>query len=149
VRSAVLFALLFTGCLDTAKCKQPSAWKPCTGENAQPGASGTPPGIVSLTMPTCAYVESPTVTGTIHVVDPDADTTLVKASFYIGPRIDEVDVPIPVADAVSADWTDSISVTVVSSGGTLSEGSRDVRLKVTDHAGNQSVPYCNSMALIK
>jgi hypothetical protein len=149
VRSAVIAALLVAGCLDTTKCKLPSAWKPCAGENAQPGASGTPPGIASLTLPTCAYVETPTVTGTIHVVDPDADTTLVKASFYIGMRVDEVEVPVPAADAASADWTDTIDVTVMNSGGTLTEGSRDVRLKITDRAGNQSVPYCNTLSLIK
>lgn len=150
VRILAIAALVAAGCIDTAKCKQPSEWKPCAGESAQPGASGTPPRIVSLSMPTCAYVESPTVSGSIHVVDPDADTTTLKASFYVGPRVDEVDVPVPAADAALADWTDSIFVTVTSSGsGTVSEGTRDVRLKITDRAGGQSLPYCNTLTLVK
>jgi hypothetical protein len=149
VRVFVIAALLLGGCIDTTKCKQPSAWKPCAGESAQPGASGTPPGIVSLSMPTCAYVENPTVAGTMRVVDPDADTTTLKASFYVGPRVDEVDVPIPGADAALGDWTDTIYITVSSGGGgTVGEGTRDVRIKIVDHAGNQSVPYCNSLSLI-
>ena len=141
--------MLLAGCLDTNKCKMPSNWSPCAGETVEPGASGTPPGIASLTLPTCAFVENPSVSGPIHVVDPDADTTTLKASFYIGARVDETDVPIPGTDAASADWTDTISITVSdASGGTLMPGSRDVRIKITDRAGNQSIPYCGTLALI-
>lgn len=150
MRLLSLAALLLAGCLDTTKCKMPSSWTPCAGQTAQPGASGTPPAITSLSLPTCAYVENPMVAGPIHVVDPDADTMTLKASFYIGQRVNEVDVPVPFNDAASADWIDTVAIKVVESGGggKLSEGTREVRLKITDKAGNQSVPYCGSLSLI-
>jgi hypothetical protein len=150
VRPFALAALCLAGCIDTQKCHQPSDWKPCAGETAQPGASGTPPTVLALSLPTCAFVESPMVLGTLHASDPDADAQVLKASFYVGPRVDESEVQLPASDASAADWTDQIAVTVVrKGGGAPSEGTSDVRIKLTDRAGGQSAPFCGTLTLLK
>jgi hypothetical protein len=153
VRPFALAALLCAaGCVDTNKCHMATAWLPCAGETAQPGASGTPPTIVELALPTCGFVDSPTVTGTIHVSDPDADSQLVKITFFAGKRVNEIELPIAAANAAMTDWSDALSVAVGAEsggGGMSTEGTFDVRIKVTDRAGNQSQPYCGSIALLR
>jgi len=50
----LVLVALAAGCVDTSKCHAPVDWKPCAGESAEPGSSGSPPSIVQLTLPTCA-----------------------------------------------------------------------------------------------
>src|SRR3954463_16246123 len=77
------------GCVDTTKCHMAVEWKACPGEAAQAGASGTPPTIVELSLPTCVSINAPTVTGTLRATDPDGDAQVIKATLYIGMRNSE------------------------------------------------------------
>src|SRR4051812_174849 len=86
---AASFVALAAGCVDTARCHMPTDWKPCAGESAQPGASGTPPAIVELSLPTCANLASPLIMGTLRVSDPDGDAQVLKATFFTGMRNNE------------------------------------------------------------
>jgi hypothetical protein len=146
--SAVLVAA--AGCVDQSKCHTPSDWKPCEGQTAQPGASGLPPMIVQLSLPTCAYLDSPTVTGTLRVDDPDADQQVLKATFYTGMRNNEDELQLDDAERSGNEWSGSFSVVLQGAGGAmLMEGSDDVIMKVTDRAGGQSAPFCNSIAIVR
>jgi hypothetical protein len=149
VRVLLLAALILAGCIDTKKCHDPTAWKVCAGESAQPGGGGTPPAILELTLPTCTFAEEPTVVGTMHATDPDGDVQVIKATFAVGPRINESEVFLPDAGRAGTEWSGAVGIAVMTSGGTVSEGTRDVRVKVTDAAGAQSVPYCNTLTVVK
>ena len=141
--------LLVAGCVDS-KCHVPSDWKPCAGATAEPGASGSPPSIVELSLPTCANLSSPTVMGTLHVTDPDGDAQVLKATFYAGMRINEDELELDDAGRSGNDWSGSFSVVLRGpSGGMLMEGSDDVHMKVTDRAGAQSVPFCNTLSIVR
>ncbi len=139
------------GCVDTTHCHMATDWKPCAGEVAQPGASGTPPGIVELSLPTCAYLDDPTLSGTLHVTDPDGDAQTVKAAFYAGMRLDEVDVTLPDSGRSGTEWTGTVVLSTVANGGTapMMQETDDVIIKVTDRAGGQSVPFCGSFSLVQ
>jgi hypothetical protein len=151
VRAAcIVIVVLGCGCVDTSKCHAPSDWKPCAGESAQPGASGTPPSIIELSLPTCAYVDSPTVMGTLRVTDPDGDAQVLKATFYTGMRNNEDELELDDAERSGNEWSGPFAVVLQgAAGGMLMEGSDDVRMKVTDRAGGQSVPFCNAIALVR
>jgi hypothetical protein len=136
-------------CVDTNKCHMPSDWKPCSGEMAQPGAGGTPPTIVSLSMPTCAYVDTPSASGALHVSDPEGDAQVVKATFYAGARVNESEVQLPDAGRSGNDWTGMLTLTVPGTMQVQMPRSLDVRIKVTDRAGNQSAPVCNTFSLVQ
>jgi hypothetical protein len=138
------------GCVDTKACHNAIVWKPCAGEAAEAGASGTPPSITDLELPTCAYLDSPTVSGTLEVTDPDGDAQVAKATFAQGVRTNESEAELDDAERSGNDWSGPFAVVVVgSSGGMLMEGTYDARVKVTDRAGGQSVPFCNSIALVR
>ena len=146
--SAVLFAA--AGCVDQSKCHMPSDWKPCAGQTAQQGASGSPPQILQLTLPTCAYLDSPLVTGTLRVTDPDADQQVLKATFFSGMRNNEAEEPLVDANRSGAEWSGDFGVVLQGpNGGMLAEGSVDVIMKVSDRAGAQSAPFCNSIAVVR
>lgn len=145
-----LAAFAVAGCVDANKCKMPVDWKPCPGQPAQAGASGSPPSIVELSLPTCATLDAPTVTGSLHVTDPDGDAQVLKATFYTGMRNNEAEVQLDDASRTGNDWSGSFGLALAgANGGMLMEGSDDVVMKVTDRAGAQSVPFCNSIALIR
>ena len=147
----VLFAALVgtAGCIDTKACHNATAWKPCAGEIAQPGGGGAPPSIVELSLPTCAYAEDPKALGTMRVTDPDGDAQVMKATFAIGARVNEDEAYLADAGRSGNDWSGPVGVGVASMGGAATEGTRDVRIKVTDRAGGQSVPYCNTLTVVK
>lgn len=152
VRQAALIAAAVAalGCVDTRTCHVPSAWKPCAGQSAQPGSSGTPPSIVELSVATCAYQSSPLVMGTLHANDPDGDVQLLKATSFQGVRTKESELPLDDVNRSGNDWSGSFTLDIVSvSSGMLMEGSNDVVMKVTDRAGAQSVPYCNTIAIVR
>jgi len=145
-----LAAVAWAGCVDTKQCHMAIDWKPCPGQAAQPGASGSPPMIVELSLPTCAFVDAPTVKGTLHVSDPDGDAQVLKATLYVGMRNSEDEIELDDAGRTGNDWNGTIAVGLAAAGGTMvMEGSNDVVVKVTDRAGAQSVPYCNTIALVK
>jgi hypothetical protein len=143
-------ALAAAGCVDTKQCHMAVDWKPCPGATAQAGASGTPPSIVELSLPTCAFVDAPMVTGTLRVTDPDGDAQVAKATLYSGMRASEDELQLDDAGRNGNDWSGGLVVTLQSAGGGMvMESSDDVVIKVTDRAGAQSVPYCNSIALVR
>lgn len=145
--AAVLAA---AGCVDTKTCHLPSAWKPCAGQVAQPGASGTPPSIVDLSAPTCASVDAPMVMGTLQATDPDGDAQVLKAtSSQGGVRTMESELELDDASRSGNDWSGNFTLVLSMSSGMLMESSIDVVMKVTDRAGAQSVPYCNTIALVR
>ena len=74
---ALAAALLAGGCV-SSKCHTPTVWKPCGGDSAEPGDTGTPPSIVALSAPTCVDLDSPTTSATLHVTDPDGDAQTIK-----------------------------------------------------------------------
>jgi hypothetical protein len=116
---------------------------------AEPGASGTPPSIVELTVATCAYKDNPTVAGTLHATDPDGDAQVLKATSFEGVRTNEAELLLDDASRNGNDWSGSfVMQTVPTSGGMLTEGTDDVVMKVTDRAGAQSVPYCNTITIV-
>src|SRR5512146_2238048 len=134
-------ALVAAGCVDTTQCPLAVDWNPCPGEPAQAGASGTPPSIVQLSLPTCAFLDAPTVTGTLRVTDPDGDAQIVKATLYSGMRVNEDELQLDDAGRSGNDWSGGLVVALQSGGGGMvMEGSDDVVVKVTDRAGAQSVP---------
>ncbi len=145
---ALAVALAGAGCVD-GKCHAPTAWKPC-GDPAEPGASGTPPTIVSLEVPTCAYLDSPSVTASLQVTDPDGDAQTVKVTFFNGGvRASETELELDDAERNGNDWSGSFGLLVMGSGGGMPMlGSDDVRVKVTDRAGGQSAPFCSSVAIV-
>ena len=148
--ASAVAALAAAGCVDQSKCHMPSDWKPCEGQTAQAGASGSPPMIVQLSLPTCAYLDSPVVTGTLRADDPDADQQVLKATLYTGQRNSEAEVQLDAADLSGNEWSGTVAVAVQGSmGGMLMEGSSDVIMKVTDRAGGQSAPFCNSIAIVR
>jgi hypothetical protein len=143
-------ALAAAGCVDTKQCHMAVDWKPGPGATAQAGASGTPPSIVELALPTCAFVDAPMVTGTLRVTDPDGDAQVAKATLYSGMRASEDELQLDDAGRNGNDWSGGLVVTLQSAGGGMvMESSDDVVIKVTDRAGAQSVPYCNSIALVR
>lgn len=128
----------------------PVEWKPCPGESAEPGASGSPPMIVELSLPTCAYLDSPTVKGTLRASDQDGDVQILKATFYAGMHINESELQLDDAGRSGNDWAGTFSVVVAgSTGGMVMEGSDDVRMKVTDRGGAQSAPFCNTISIVR
>ena len=139
------------GCVDTTRCHTAVDWKPCAGETAEPGASGTPPQIVELSLPTCASVDAPTVSGTLHVTDADGDAQVLKVALTSGGmRSDETELELDDAGRSGNDWSGSFSLMVTGSmGGMVMQGSDDVRVKVTDRAGGQSLPLCNTIAIVQ
>ena len=138
-------ALLVSGCVDATACHMATDWKPCAGVAAQPGAGGTPPSIVQLTLPTCAFLDSPTVAGMLHVTDPDSDAQVVDATFSAGPRINVSEVQLPDAGRAGTEWTGTLGLKSTA----MSEGTYDVRIKITDLAGNQSQPYCGTLTMLR
>jgi hypothetical protein len=147
---AASFVALAAGCVDTAKCHMPTDWKPCAGETAQPGASGTPPTIVELSLPTCAALASPLIMGTLRVSDPDGDAQVLKATFFTGMRNNEDELQLDDSGRNGNEWSGNFSVVLQGpGGGMLMEGSDDVVMKVTDRAGAQSVPMCSSVAIVR
>ncbi|MDB4970408.1 MAG: hypothetical protein JWN44_6097 [Myxococcales bacterium] len=152
LRVALLPTLMMAGglgCIDTKTCHNPTAWKLCPGESAQPGGGGAPPSIVELALPTCTYAEDATVLGTMRVTDPDGDAAVVKATFFIGARVNESEIALPDSGRAGNEWSGPLGVQIMSNGGAASEGTRDVKLKVTDRAGAQSAPYCNTLTVVK
>jgi hypothetical protein len=148
--AASFVALAAAGCVDTTKCHTATEWKPCAGEAAQAGASGTPPSIVELSLPTCVSINAPTVTGTVRVTDPDGDAQVLKATLYIGQRNTEDEQQLADSLRSGNDWSGTIAVVLQGAGGgMLAEGSNDVVMKVTDRAGGQSVPFCNTIAAVR
>jgi hypothetical protein len=145
---ALAVALAGAGCVD-GKCHNATAWKPC-GDPAEPGASGTPPSIVSLAAPSCAYLDSPSLTVSLHVTDPDADAQTIKISFFNGGvRAGESELELDDAERDGNDWSGSFGLGIAGAGGGMPMlGSDDVRVKVTDRAGGQSAPFCNSIAIV-
>jgi hypothetical protein len=125
----------------------PSEWKPCAGETAEPGASGTPPAITMLAVATCAPLAAPVVYGTMQVTDPDGDAQLMKVGIYAGSRVDGTDVVLSPAGHSGTGWSGDVDFTV-SNMSVMTQASYDVRVKVTDVAGNQSVPMCNTITLL-
>jgi hypothetical protein len=89
--------------------------------------------------------------GSLHVSDPDGDAQLIRAAIYTGgTRGNEVDIELDDAGRSGSEWTGQVTLTISSgSGGMLMEGTSDVRVKVTDRAGAQSAPFCNSIALVR
>jgi len=138
------------GCVDTSsRCHTPATWKPCPGAAAEPGAGGTPPTIVLLSLPTCAYLETPSAAGMLHVTDPEADAQVVKASFYAGGRVNEAELQLDDAHRSAADWSGGLSIGAPDAMANGGERTFDVRIKVADRAGNQSAPMCNTFSLIR
>ena len=88
-----------------------SATRPSTGNRApatvaEPGSSGSPPTIVELSTPSCAYLDSPTVMGSLHVSDPDGDAQLIRAVAVHGrPARNEVDIALDDAGRNGNEWT--------------------------------------------
>jgi hypothetical protein len=147
---AALVALVAAGCVDTShRCHSPVAWKRCAGASAQAGASGTPPVIASLTLPTCAFLETPSATGTLAVDDPDGDAQTVKASFYLGARVNESEFQLDDPGRSGGGWNGSVVLSVPGVMQAMGELTYDVRVKVTDRAGNQSAPVCNTFSLLR
>lgn len=146
-RALLVAAALLAGCVDTTRCHMPSDWKPCAGESAQPGAGGTPPAIVQLSAPTCAYVTDPAVQGKLHVTDPESDAVVAHVTFSAGARVDETDIDLPDAGRMGTEWSGDIVLRSMAA--TTMESSLDVRVKVTDLAGNQSVPFCNTLSFVR
>ena len=146
-RALLVAALALAGCVDATRCHLPSDWKPCAGSSAELGASGTPPAIVALSVPTCAYVDDPEVQGTLHVTDPESDATVVHVTFSQGPRVDESDIDLPDAGRMGTEWSGDLQLRAMNA--TAMEGTLDVRVKVADLQGNQSVPFCNSLTFLK
>jgi hypothetical protein len=134
---------IVAGCVDTAKCHAPVAWQPCADGTAEPGASGTPPTISSLMLPTCAFVDSPAVSGSITVSDPDGDAALIKSSLYQGVRLLETEAMLPAMpmNNYAGMLTIAFSMAKV--------GAYDVRIKATDRAGGQSAPLCNTITILQ
>lgn len=147
----IALVAVVAGCVDQKTCHQPAAWKPCPNTRAEPGASGTPPAIVELSLPTCVYVDTPVAMGSLHVSDPDGDATVVKATFFQGVRNNESELPLDAAHRSGTEWSGSFAVTLVGGGasGMLTESTDDVMVKVVDAAGAQSVPYCNTIAALR
>lgn len=147
---AAAAALGCAGCVDTKGCHMAHDWKPCANTHAEPGAGGTPPAIVELSLPTCAFVDSPSMTGTLHVTDPDFDAQVVDVTFYVGARTSVSQLQLADAGRAGSEWTGTLTIEAVSqAGGAAMEGTSDVRVKVTDLAGNQSVPYCGTFTLLR
>jgi len=146
----VLVALAASGCVDTTRCHTPVDWKPCAGDVAEPGSSGSPPTIVQLTIPSCGYLDSPMVMGSLHISDPDGDAQMIRAAIYTsGLHGNEVDIDLDDAGRNGNEWMGTLTLSITgASGGMAMEGSSDVRVKVTDRAGGQSVSFCNSVALV-
>jgi hypothetical protein len=142
-----LAPLVLGACVDTNKCGLPQQWQPCAGESPEPGASGSPPGIQSLAMPTCAYVDNPIITGTLQVSDADGDAEVVHmTTSQGGMRLAEADTFLDsVGTRTGNDWTGPLVLTI--SGTT--PASFDIRVKVDDVAGNQSLPVCNTVSLVQ
>jgi hypothetical protein len=149
--ACIVLVALASGCVDTSKCHAPVAWKPCAGDVAEPGASGSPPTIVELSTPACAYLDSPTVMGSLHVSDPDGDAQMIRAALYTsGMHSNEADIELDDAGRNGDEWTGQFTLAITgASGGMPMEGTSDVRIKVTDRAGAQSVSYCNSVAIVR
>ncbi len=146
-----LAALVAAGCVDTKQCHMAVDWKPCPGQPAQAGASGSPPSIVELSLPTCATVAAPLVNGTVHITDPDGDAQVLKATFFTGGmRNNEDELQLDDAGRSGNDWSGSFGVVLQGAGGGMvMEGSDDVVMKVTDRAGAQSVPFCNTISILQ
>jgi hypothetical protein len=134
--------LLVAGCVDTVKCHAPSVWPACSDATAEPGASGMPPVITVLSLPTCAFVEVPSVSGTILITDPDGDVAATKTSIYVGTRQSETDMMLPAGHM--GDYSGAFSVTVPGK-----PGAYDVRVKAVDRAGGQSAPLCNTVTVLQ
>jgi hypothetical protein len=135
--------LLLGGCVDSVKCHEPVAWPVCAGATAEPGATGTPPAITSLMLPTCAFVDSPSVSGTIAIADPDGDAALIKSSLYVGVRLAEVETMLPAGHMGNFAGTFLVAVPMAT------PGAYDVRVKVVDRAGGQSAPLCNTITMLQ
>jgi hypothetical protein len=144
MRLVLVMLLLAAGCVDTVKCHTPVAWQPCMGETSEPGASGTPPTITGLMLPTCADQALPSVAGTIAINDLDGDAELIKTSFYVGVRLSETDTMIPIGH-MGQDYSAPFSVVVPMA----KVGSYDVRVKAVDRAGGQSAPVCNTVTILQ
>lgn len=148
---AALAAVLLAGCVDTRTCHMPQAWKPCPNTAAQPGAAGTPPAIVDLSLPTCVFVDTPQATGTLHVTDPDGDAAVLKATFFQGRRNNESELMLSDANRSGSEWSGGITIVLTGAGGSgmLTESTADVVVKVVDAQGAQSVPFCNTISAVR
>ena len=135
------------GCVDLNKCGIATTWKPCAGETAEVGALGDPPQIKSFTMPTCAYVDAPVLSGMLTVFDNQGDQQVAHVTTYQGgARLDEADTVLDAAHFTDKmTWTGPISLTVAGS----SPASFDIRIKVDDFNGGQSAPVCNTVSLVQ
>jgi hypothetical protein len=151
VRRACLVLPLFSlGCVDLGKCYMPTYWKPCPGETAQLGSSGSPPTIVELALPTCTSINAPTLQGTLHVTDPDGDAQVLKATFTAGSRLNESEAQLSDLNRSGSEWSGGVAIVVTSTGGsTPMESTDEVRMKVTDVQGGQSVPFCDTLSLVR
>ena len=147
---ALVVAGAAAGCVDTKTCHNAVDWKPCAGQVAEPGASGSPPEIVQLSAATCAYLTAPSVAATLHVTDVDGDAQVIKATITTGGmRADESELELDDAERNGNDWSGGFTIAVTgSAGGMPMQSSSDVSIKVTDRAGAQSIPFCNSIALV-
>jgi hypothetical protein len=142
----LLAPLLVGGCVDTNKCGLPQAWQTCAGQTSEEGATGHPPTIVSLSMPTCAYVDNPIITGTLHVSDAEGDEQVAHVTTSQGgARLAEADTQLDKSLQTGNDWTGPLLLTV--SGST--PASFDIRVKVDDVAGGQSIPVCRTVTLVQ
>jgi hypothetical protein len=99
-----------------------------------------------LLLPTCANFDQATVSGPLQVSDPDGDAQLVKLTLAAGARLSESELPLDDAGRSGNDWQGSYELTVSSPD--RQQATYQVRLKVTDRAGNQSVPLCSDFSVI-
>jgi hypothetical protein len=148
---SLAIALALGGCVDTKTCHNPQTWKPCPGGVAEAGASGSPPSIVSLSLPTCVYLDTPVAMGNLDVTDPDGDAATLKATFSQGVRVDESEFMLDAAHRMGNDWVGAFSILLTGSGGSsvMMEGTDDVSIKVVDAQGGQSAPFCNSISAVR
>lgn len=140
---ALALVLVLGGCIDTVKCHAPQPWPACAGSPAEPGATGTPPTIASLMMPTCAFTSSPEVSGPIEIRDADGDIAVVKASFYVGVRLLEMETMLPATQMGNFSGMFGVAVPMAA------PGAYDIRVKAVDRAGGQSVPLCNTLTILQ
>ena len=146
-----VIALGLAGCVDTKTCHNPQSWKPCPNTQAQPGAAGTPPAIVELSLPTCVYVDQPIAHGSLHATDPDGDVAKLVATFYQGARNNESEILLAGTPQSGTELTGDIAVALQGAGGTGTpmESTFDAVIKAVDAQGAQSVPYCNAISAVR
>jgi hypothetical protein len=80
------------------------------------------------------------------VSDADGDAQLVKLTLSAGARLSESELALDDGGRSGNDWQGSYELTVSSQD--RQQTTYQVRLKVTDRAGNQSAPFCSDFSMI-